>query len=132
MPRHRLVATGIAEWRGVTFSSKLTLASPSPKDSINCRDVDLAGNCYFDDFIPEGTIGFKQFDIAVQKVWDTGTSLRPRVRADILNVFNWANYLDYNTNRGNPGNPNPTFGQRTSDATVWPPRMFKLSVGFDW
>lgn len=132
VPKHRLVATGIAEWGGVTFSSKLTLASPSPKDSINCRDVGVAGNCFFDDFIPEGTIGFKQFDVAIQKVWDTGTDIRFRVRGDLLNVFNWNNYIDYNTYRGDLGNPNPTFGDRSGNSTVWPPRMFKLSLGFDW
>lgn len=132
VPRHRLVATGIAEWAGVTFSSKLTLASPSPKDSVNCYNVDVPGNCYFDEFIPDGSIGFKQFDVAIQKVWETGTDIRFRVRGDFINVFNWQNHLDYNTGRGDPGNPNPEFGQRNGNGTVWPPRMFKLSLGFDW
>lgn len=132
IPKHRLVTTGIYEYRGLTLSSKLTLASPTPKEAVNCRDAVSFNNCFFDPFTPDETIGFKQFDIAVQKEWDTGTDLKFRVRGDVFNVFNWANFLDYDTWRGGPGSPNPNFGRRTGDSTVWPPRMFKLSFGLTW
>jgi outer membrane receptor protein involved in Fe transport len=132
IPKHRLVATGIYEYKGLTFSSKLTLASPTPKEAVNCHDTVSFDNCFFDPFTPDDTIGFKQFDLAVQKEWDTGTDLKFRVRGDVFNVFNWKNFLDYDTWRGDPVNANPTFGRRNGDSTVWPPRMFKLSFGLSW
>ena len=81
---------------------------------------------------PNGTIGFKQFDVALQRVWDTDTNLKLRVRADLLNAFNWRNWTDFNSNRGAPGVANPTFGQRSGNGILWPTRTFKLSIGLDW
>ncbi|MHC9085431.1 TonB-dependent receptor [Luteimonas sp. RIT-PG2_3] len=132
IPKHRLVTTGLVERWGFTFSGKLVLSSPTPKEATNCYNTTSTNNCYFDPFIPDNTIGFKQFDVAVQKVWDTGTDLRLRVRGDIFNVFNWENYTDYETWRGTPGNPNANYGIRNGVGTVWPPRMFKISFGLDW
>jgi outer membrane receptor protein involved in Fe transport len=132
IPKHRLVATGIAERWGLTLSGKLTLASPSPRDAVNCNDAASFDNCFFDPFTPDGTFGFKQFDIALQKIWDTGGGVKLRVRGDLFNVFNWRNYTDYDGWRGGPGNPNATFAQRNGDGTVWPPRLFKLSLGLNW
>jgi len=132
IPKHRLVATAFGDFWGMTFSSKLTLASPNPKDSTNCRDTVSTDNCFFDSFIPEGTIGFKQLDVALQKNWDTGTDLQMYIRGDVFNVFNWKNYTDYDTWRGDPVNANPNFGSRNGNGTVWPPRMFKLSFGLNW
>ena len=132
IPKHRLVATGFGDFWGMTFSSKLTLASPNPKDSTNCYNTTSTDNCYFDSFIPDGTIGFKQLDVALQKTWNTGTDLEFYVRGDVFNVFNWKNYTDYDTWRGVPGNANPNFGNRNGVGTVWPPRMFKLSFGLHW
>ena len=69
--------------------------------------------------------------MAAIKEWDTGTSLRLRVRADILNVFNWANYSGYEDWRGGPNEPqNPNFGR--PNAVSLPTRTFKLSFGLDW
>ncbi|MGV8931076.1 MAG: TonB-dependent receptor [Luteimonas sp.] len=132
VPKHRLVATAFGDFWGMTLSSKLTLASPNPKDSTNCRDTTSFDNCFFDSFIPDGNVGFKQFDVAVQKSWDTGTAFRMYVRGDVFNVFNWKNYTDYDNWRGDPVNANPNFGNRNGNGTIWPPRMFKLSFGMDW
>lgn len=133
IPKHRLVATGIVDFMGMTLSSKLTLASPSPKDSVNCHDTTSFDNCFFDSFVPDGSIGFKQFDLALQKEWDTGTDLKFRIRGDVFNLFNWKNYTDYDTWRGGPSPDfNPGFGDRNGLGTVWPPRMFKLSFGLAW
>lgn len=134
VPKHRLVTTGIygLPW-DITFSAKLILESPTPRNATNCLDVDMVGNCFFDPYERDETIGFKQFDVALQKVWNTGTDLSFKVRADLINVFNWRNWTDYNDNRGNPvDGPNPTFGQRSGNGILWPTRTFKLSVGFDW
>jgi outer membrane receptor protein involved in Fe transport len=132
VPKHRLVATGIADFWGMTLSGKLTLASPKPLEAINCFDVTAPNNCYFDPLVPSKTIGFKQFDLALQKEWDTGTDLRLRVRADVLNVFNWRNFRDYYTGRGTPGNPDANYGRISSDEIDLPTRTFKLSFGLSW
>jgi len=132
VPKHRLVATGVAGFWGMTLSSKLTLASPNPKDSVNCHDTTSFDNCFFDSFIPDGNIGFKQFDVALQKEWDTGSDLKIWVRGDLLNAFNWRNWTDYDTWRGGPTDTNPKFGQRSGDGIVFPTRTFKLSAGFRW
>jgi outer membrane receptor for ferrienterochelin and colicin len=132
IPRHRLVATGIFERWGFTVSGKLTLASPSTRDAVNCRDAASFDNCFFDPFTPDGTIGYKQFDIALQKEWDTGGGIKFRMRGDLFNAFNWRNYTDYDGWRGGPGTPNANFGKRNGDGTVWPPRLFKLSFGLIW
>ena len=131
--KHRLVATGIydAPW-GFTLSGKLTLASPSTYEATNCFEVTMAGNCYFDPFTPSGTIGFKQFDLAVQKEWDTGSDLKLRVRADLLNAFDWRNYTDYANWRGWDGSPDPAYGQRNGDGILLPTRTFKLSFALNW
>ena len=130
--KHRLVTTGIVDFWGFTASGKLTLASPVAKEALNCYDTTVAGNCYFDPFFASDTIGYKQFDMALQKEWNTGTALKLRVRADMLNVFNWRNYTDYSTWRGFDHNPDPAYGSRNGDGILLPTRTFKLSFGLDW
>lgn len=132
IPKHRVVATGIYEALGVTLSGKLTLASPTPKDAVNCFNAASFDNCFFDPYTPGDTIGFKQFDVAVRKEWDTGAGIKFYVRGDLFNAFNWRNYTDYDTWRGGPGSANANFGRRSGNGTVWPPRMLKVSVGFSW
>ncbi|MFZ5637180.1 MAG: TonB-dependent receptor [Pseudomonadota bacterium] len=133
IPKHRLVATGIYEFLGVTLSGKLTLASPTPKDAVNCHDTTSFDNCFFDPFTPSDGIGFKQLDFAVRKEWDTGAGIKFYVRGDLFNAFNWRNYTDYDTWRGGPSPDfNPNFGRRSGNGTVWPPRMLKISLGFSW
>lgn len=135
--KHRFVGTGIVDiGAGLTFSTKLTLASPPAKDVLNClapvpAGIDGCGNArfeggYFDD------AKFRQWDIALEKVWDTGTDLKLRVRADVLNVTNAKNYTDFGTFRGLNGVENDSYGERTGDGIVFPTRTFKLSMGFSW
>ena len=134
LPRHRLVMTGIYDgfW-GITFSGKLTLASPIPLLAVNCHDTTDFSNCFFDPFTPKGAIGYKQFDLAVQKEWNAGPDVKFRIRGDLLNVFNWRNYTNYETWRGGPSPDfNPTFGQRNGDGIAFPTRMFKLTAGLSW
>lgn len=137
IPRHRLVATGIydAPW-GITLSGKLTLASAATKDAINCfyRDLDAGTDCFFDPVTRPGTWGQRQFDIAAEKIWDTGTDIQFKLRMDVLNLFNNRNYLNFNTARGDEGIPNPLFGTRadTDDAILLPTRMVKITMGANW
>ncbi|HRN61983.1 MAG TPA: TonB-dependent receptor [Luteimonas sp.] len=133
VPKHRLVATGIIglPW-DITLSSKLILSTPTPRNATNCFDAIDNDHCFFEPYEPDTTIGFKQFDVALQKVWDTGTDLKLRVRADLINAFNWRNWDNYDGWRGAPGVANPNFAQRNGINVLWPTRTFKLSFGLDW
>jgi outer membrane receptor protein involved in Fe transport len=133
IPKQRLVTTGIVDLWGVTLSGKLTLATPTPKDSVNCHDTTSFDNCHFDKFVPPGNIGFKQFDLAVRKEWKFGNDMGLWIRGDLLNAFNWHNWTDYDTWRGGPSPDfNNNFAHRTGDGIVFPTRTFKLSAGFNW
>lgn len=127
---HRFVGTGIWDgpW-GITWSGKLTLESMKPRIGENCL---LGGNlCRWDSYRPDGTLGFKQFDLAATRAWDTGTDLGFYVRADLLNVFNWRNWTSYNDWWGDVNGPNPDRGSRNLDIAM-PTRSFKLSFGINW
>lgn len=134
--KHRFVATGIAEYWGLQFSAKLTVASPPGKDALNCYFVDGCANGYFETlyFSPSRQ---RQLDLAVQKEWDTGTDLKLRIRGDVFNVTNDRSYVNFNTNRGDVQNgtlvPNPAFGERSNQEILANlPRTFKLSFGLHW
>ena len=131
--KHRLVAAGIFDipW-GFTLSSKLTLATPTPRDTVNCFDAPDFDNCFFDPYTPDTTIGYKQFDVALQKIWDTGSDISFSVRADVLNLFDWRNWNDYEGWRGGPGDANQNFEQRNGIGIIEPTRTFKLSFGLNW
>lgn len=134
VPKHRLVLSGIYDLGWDTMlSGKLVLATPTPRNATNCNDVSSDSFCFYDPFEPEGTIGYKQFDMALEKRWDTGTDLRFKIRADLLNVFNWRNWNQFEGWRGGPNEArNPKFGKRNGDEILWPTRTFKLSFGLDW
>ncbi|MEO8160701.1 MAG: TonB-dependent receptor [Arenimonas sp.] len=134
LSKHRLVMTGVLDgWYGSVWSGKLTLASPTPKESLNCHDIGFS-NCFWDPFTPNTAIGYKQFDLAAEKRWSLGNDMSIRLRMDVLNVFNWYNWTDYDTWHGGPGaaGANPTFGQRNGLGITYPTRMFKLTGGFTW
>lgn len=128
---HRLVMTGIYEpWDDLTFSAKLTLATPAPRYGVNCYDAPSWNDCSFDQYTPNGTFGEKYFDLAMEKQWDTGTDLKLRLRADVFNVFNWTNYTGYDDWWGGPGDANLNFG-KPNDAS-YRTRQFKLTLGLVW
>jgi hypothetical protein len=133
VPRHRFVATGFVDSWGFTFSSKLTLASQTARDTVNCHDGIDFNHCFFDPYMPEGTLGFKQFDLAVQKQFALGEDAQLRVRLDVLNVFNWRNWSDFDGWRGGPApDANPNFGKMNGDGITGPTRTLKLTAGFSW
>lgn len=132
VPEHRLVATGIYDgpW-GLTLSSKLTLTSQPPRYATNCFNVDQPDNCFIDQYKPDySDFGYKQFDLAAMKEFDTGAGFRMWVRGDILNVFDWHNFNGYDDWFGGFNAPNANFGVATSQA--FPTRTFKLSLGFNF
>ena len=119
-PRHRLVVSGFTDlpW-GLNLSGKLTLAS-----KIRQWGVDGSGSRQvIRSFDPPGNLGFKQFDLSLAKTWDTGSPVKLKVRADVLNVFNWTNWAYYGMNWDNRTiTPDQQYYTRT----------FKLSFGLDW
>ena len=134
VPRHRLVLSGLYDlgWDTI-LSGKLALATHTPRDATNCNSASSDAFCYYDPFEPEGTLGFKQFHLALEKRFDTGSDIALKVRADVLNVFNWRNWTQYEGWRGGPGQErNPAFGKRNGDEILLPTRTFKLSLGLDW
>jgi len=119
-PRHRLVVSGFTDlpW-GMSVAGKLTLAS-------KVKRWDIDGTSGYErprSWEPDGTYGFKQFDMSLTKTWDTGTDLKLKVRADVINVFNWTNWGGYGIN-WNTGVINSWDQYAT--------RTFKLSFGLDW
>ena len=141
VPEHRLVLSGIYDLPGaVTFSGKLTLATHTARSATNCIDRPAPGNpyCFYDPYVPKGTIGYKQFDFALEKRWDTGSDLGIKVRADVINAFNWRNWNQFEGNRGGWNTAQnalvlePAFRERNGIEIIQPTRMVKLSFGIDW
>ena len=129
VPENRVVVSGIWDgpW-GITFSGKGTWADATPRYYQNCNFA-LSAYCRFQSYTPDED--FRQLDLAMEKVWDTGGGISFRVRGDVLNVFNWSNYDGYEDWRGGPGEPqNPAWGTPLSIAL--PTRTFKLTFGSDW
>lgn len=137
--KQRLVLSGIYSpgW-DLIFSGKLIVSSPIALNAVNrLNSPTTAGQgdryAFYDPIRPEGSIGFKQFDLAVEKRWNTGTDLSFKVRADLINVFNWRNWTSFDTNYGPAGGPqNPNLGRRNGNAVLFPTQTFKLSFGLDW
>ena len=129
--KHRFVASGTVDgpW-GITFSGKLTLASPIWRESLNCLDGPTL--CYFQPYRADTTIGYKQFDIAAQKNWQVD-GVRFFVRGDLINAFNWKNWDNYDSGRGSLADgPNENFRHRTGLGISGPTRYLKVSAGFNW
>ena len=134
VPEHRLVLSGFADigWNTM-LSGKLVLETHRPRNATNCNDVPSDDFCFYDPYEPNGTIGYKQFDMALEKQFDTGTDLGFSIRADVLNVFNWRNWNQFDGFRGDPGEPrNPNFARRNGDEILLPTRTFKLSFALNW
>ncbi|MCC8554534.1 TonB-dependent receptor [Xanthomonas hortorum] len=128
--KNRLVVTGIYELPyEIKLSGKLSLASQTARYGQNC----VAGNdqCYIVQFKPDGTLGYKEFSIAANKEWDTGGGVKFNVRADILNVFNWVNYANFNGETGTLGDLNTAYGTPTG-VLASPMRTFRLAFGLNW
>ncbi len=135
VPKHKLVATGIYDIWGVTFSGKLTWTSPPGNNGLYCFDRPDPGACsvggrfetyYFDDQ------DFFQLDLAAQKEWNVGGGFKLRVRGDLLNATNQVNYTDFGNFIGVGGVVNSSFGKRTGLGITGPTRTFKLSMGLSW
>ena len=141
-PKHRLVATAVVDgpW-GLTFSGKLTLATPTPNNGFisyiypdtapnGANNLPAAG-------IPSGgkrflfggpIFGYRDVDFAVIKNVPIAGSTIWYLRLDILNAFNYKNLIDVSTTY-------PTYypvSYNTTGNITGVPRTFKFTMGVRW
>jgi hypothetical protein len=108
--KHRFVGTGSfdAPW-GITLSAKLTIATPLPYNGVlgagngvtynyGESSYPIAGTVRGSKFLVGGKIwGYRDIDIQATKdfVISENDQTKFYIRFDILNVFNWKNFVDY-------------------------------------
>ena len=121
MPVHKLVATGTCDlpW-GIITSAKLTLATPKIIRDFNCS----TSGCVADTIEKQS---FRQFDMSIGKSFPFGSGYTVGVRLDVINVFDYRNYSDYNVDWG-------TRTARPNEAgnLDGPPRTVKIGLNASW
>lgn len=136
--RDRLVIGGLTDrlpW-GLQLSGKLTLGSGQPRQVTDCHlgfpSDTSPGTCVY---VKRNSDSFKQFDLALAKnIKVYGGELQ--IRADVLNLFNSANWGFYDDWVGGPSTPpkNALGGDNahfdTKTGVRGPMRQFKLGVSY--
>jgi outer membrane receptor protein involved in Fe transport len=139
--KHRFVATGALDlpW-GISGSIKLTLATPLPKNDVACYGATFAdgSTCVPVSATPSGSKflvggniwGYRDIDLQLTKDFILGENTKIYARFDILNLFNWQNFADYNTNWGSNGelNSQPVAYNKKGNI-VFVPRTARFTVG---
>jgi hypothetical protein len=133
--KHRLVVGGLMDklpW-GMQLSGKLTVGDGQPRRVIDCHTgFSGANGCVA---VSRGSDTFKQLDLALAKNFKVyGGELQ--IRADVLNLFNTANWGYYDDWVGGPSTPpknalggdNDHFDTRTG--VRGPMRQFKLGASY--
>lgn len=149
--KHRLVMTGTLDgpW-GFTLGAKLTLSTPVPDINLACfgapaTNVDSGGvagsGCRSAAVAPPGNgrfliggkiFGYRDLDFQATKNFKLYGNLNAYVRFDLINAFNWNNYVNYLENWGANGSYNPVVTYNpTGDITGYP-RTVKLSMGLNF
>jgi hypothetical protein len=134
-PKHRIVATGSTDLPfGFMLSGMFLLQSPPYIYGTALADVPDPQNY---PAVPMTILGkgpwVKQLDLALTKYIGLGflhQGTQIRLRADVFNVFNTANYVGYISD-GNSAN----FGKRDPnnyDIGGYPPRTVKFTVGLSF
>ncbi|MEO8803194.1 MAG: TonB-dependent receptor [Rudaea sp.] len=152
-PKHRLVATGSIDgpW-GMTFATKVTLETPTPRNDITCYGVlfNTGSYCTPISATPSGggtvndphattpqsfgfggkIFGYRDVDFQATKNWDLTRGMSLYFRVDLLNAFNYKNYSDYISNYGGNGvlNKYPVSYNSIGNITGVP-RTIKMSLG---
>lgn len=143
-PKHRLVATAVADgpW-GITFSGKLTLATPTPINGIACYGATFpnGSSCTSAATIPSGgkhfviggpIWGYRDIDLTAIKNWNIAGNVTLYGRLDVLNVFNYKNFVDTTVNWGANGIFDPVASYNTTGNITGVPRTIKFTVGMRW
>lgn len=130
VPKHRFVATASLDgfW-GITFGGKLTLATPTPVYGFVAlptvpTDPNLPASRP-QAAEPDGTWGYRSLDLQATKEFELG-GVQLYGRVDVLNVFNWKNYIDVSTEVVD-GNLEAEY--RTDGNITGVPRTLKFEVG---
>lgn len=134
--KHRLVAVGSIDgaW-GLTYTAKLTLATPRPLSDIACYDpsthcTPAAVTPHGASFLFGGPIfGTRQIDFAVNKNVDLTGGLSMYFRLDAINFFNFKNYSDYITDWGSNGQFRGYAPVNKSGNMFTVPRTIKFTMG---
>lgn len=141
--KHRFVAAGAVDLTpNLVLSGKLLLASPPylkgfTNDPVTGERlvVGTFGNNR-NPFIVGDVWAVRQLDLALATSIPIGfpnDEAVIKLRVDVLNVLDEANYVNYNGNANdtNPNDANGSFGDLSGFGTGgYPPRTFKFSVGF--
>ena len=149
VPRHRLVATATFDgpW-GFVMGAKLTLSTPNPDVNLACFGApatNVDGNpsngagCQAAGIFPPGNgrfliggkiFGYRDLDLQATKNFTIHDTLGAYVRIDLINAFNWNNYVDYLESWGSNGKMNkiPVIYNPTGDISGYP-RTLKVSMG---
>jgi len=143
-PKHRLVATGVPDipW-DITLSAKLTLATPTPLNDLACYGATFpnGSGCIPAAAIPSGgkrfmiggpIWGYRDIDFSAIKNIRITDSVNWYLRLDILNAFNYKNYINTTGNWGSNGVYNPMFAYNTTGDITGVPRTFKFTMGVRW
>ncbi|GAB3786402.1 TonB-dependent receptor [Dyella agri] len=147
--KHRLVMTGTLDgpW-GFVLGAKLTLATPIPDLNLACfgatpTNVDSGGSagsgCRSVAIAPPGNgrfliggkiFGYRDLDFQATKNFMIYGNLKAYLRFDLINAFNWSNYVDYLENWGSNGvmSSRPVMYNPIGDITGYP-RTVKLTMG---
>jgi outer membrane receptor protein involved in Fe transport len=98
--KHRIVTTAsyAAPW-GFVLAGKFTLATPIPKNDIQCFNTagtafPQGGQCSPVAYTASG-LGYRSFDMQITKNFNIQDVSTLYLRFDVLNVFNVKNYIDY-------------------------------------
>ncbi len=149
--KHRIVMTGSLDgpW-GLVFGAKLTLATPLPWNGIACYGPNSAyakaGNqaitfpngsyCQAAAATPPGgrflvggkIWGYRDVDFQVTKNFDLPYGVTLYARLDLLNAFNFKNYVGYRVDSsGPPGDVQVTYNP--TGAITYAPRTVKFELG---
>ncbi|MDP9045891.1 MAG: hypothetical protein M3O01_13900, partial [Pseudomonadota bacterium] len=126
VPMHKLVATGTHDLPlGFIVSGKLTLATPKSIRGFNCN-VQANNDCIA---ATAQQNSFRQFDLSLSKAFELPAGVNVGLRVDVINVFNYYNWQDYNVAWGGPGVASVATPSGTLSA---PPRTVKLGVFANW
>ncbi len=133
---HRFVGTGVVRgpW-DTTVGAKLTLASPVPDANLACylpsgEYFPTGSSCTPVSIAPRNFFGYRELDLQFSKDFTLPGSLTLYARVDVLNVFNWYNFSDYNTNYGSSGVlPANAVTYNTVGNILGVPRTFKAQLG---
>jgi hypothetical protein len=123
-----LVTDGLLPW-GLQLSAKYTWASGRPRQLTDCSDG--FSQCVY---VEGQSRRFNQFDLGVGRDFGVGFG-KINLRADVLNLFDTANYGGFDDWVGGPGNPqnqlggnNPNLGKPNS--MRGPMRTIRLALGY--